>query len=236
MKRRQKQGNPRLAVGYVRCSKKEQKLSPAAQSEQLEAWASREGIELLAVFFDVGVGGKTPIADRPGLLAALAALPSMSAGTFVAANRSRVGRLIELTRSIEREALKLGAVLRTADGMSDNDDDAGHIQKGVDDLLNELELRRIRARTKAALAVLKARGLRVGSVPYGMQVATDGATLEPSPAEQQVLALVAELHAAGISTRGIARELAVRGVLSRTGRPFSQTQVMRILRASAIAA
>jgi site-specific DNA recombinase len=229
MKRRQKQGDPRRAVGYVRVSTKEQKWGPSAQGEALSAWAAREGVELAVVFIDIGAAGDTAIADRPGLVACLAALESMSAGTLVAANRGRVAREIEIIRSVERQSLKLGAVLKTADGMSDTDDEAGHIRKGFDDLLNEAELRRIRARTRAALAVKKARGERTGGVPYGWQVGADGARLDPVPAEQAVLGLARDLSTAGLSTRAIVAEITTRGIRSRNGRPFNQTQVQRIL-------
>ena len=87
----------------------------------------------------------------------------------------------------------------------------------------------IRARPRAALAVKKARGERTGELPYGSRVAADGVRVEADEAEQGVLAVVRELRAAGLSQNKIAAMLASRGLLSRAGRSFGQTQVSRML-------
>jgi hypothetical protein len=57
-----------------------------------------------------------------------------------------------------------------------------------------------RARTKAALAAKKARGERVGSVPFGYTL-TEGGKLAPEPVEQVVAGKVRELRASGLSLR-----------------------------------
>jgi DNA invertase Pin-like site-specific DNA recombinase len=84
-------------------------------------------------------------------------------------------------------------------------------------------------RTAAALAVKAERGERVGAVPYGYALATDGVRLEVVPAEQVVIAAARTLRAAGCSLRAIANKLAARGYVSRTGRPFAAMQVSRML-------
>jgi hypothetical protein len=53
--------------------------------------------------------------------------------------------------------------------------------------------------------------------------------LVEDPAERGVLAVVLELRAAGLSQRGIVAELTARGLVSRTGQAFGQTQVARML-------
>jgi hypothetical protein len=53
--------------------------------------------------------------------------------------------------------------------------------------------------------------------------------VEADNAEQGVIACVRELRAAGLSHRAIVAELAVRGLVSRTGGAFNQTQVARML-------
>ncbi len=71
----------------------------------------------------------------------------------------------------------------------------------------------------------------MGEAPYGFRVAADGVHLERDEAEQGVLACVRELRASGLSQRAIVRELAARGLVSRAGKPFGQTQVCRMLAA-----
>lgn len=90
----------------------------------------------------------------------------------------------------------------------------------------------IRSRTRAALAAKRARGERIGTVPYGYRVAEDGLHLVVDPREQAILASIHQLHGAGLSQRAIVAHLAGRGVVGRRGAPLQQTQVARILRSA----
>ena len=90
----------------------------------------------------------------------------------------------------------------------------------------------IRQRTRAALAAKKARGERVGTLPYGYRLAADGLHLMADAAEQAVLTSVRQLAREGLSQRAIVAQLAERGVVGRKGVPLQQTQVARILRAA----
>jgi DNA invertase Pin-like site-specific DNA recombinase len=87
----------------------------------------------------------------------------------------------------------------------------------------------IRARTKAALAAKKARGERAGTIAYGFRLAADGVKVEMEEAEQGVLSVVRELRCAGMSQSAIVSALAARGLVSRSGGAFNQTQVSRML-------
>jgi site-specific DNA recombinase len=225
--------NPRLAVCYVRCSKDEQKLSPEAQRAAVEAWAAREGVQVAAWCIDAGVCSVTPVDERPGLCAALGALREHRAGLLVVAKRDRIARDPMLTRAVEGEAARMGArVVSAAGEASGGTAPADVMMRGVVDLFAEYERGLIRARTKAALAAKAAKGERVGAVPYGYRLAADGVHVEADEAEQAVLAVVRELRAAGLSQRAIAGELAARSLQSRSGRPFGQTQVCRMLGAA----
>jgi hypothetical protein len=88
-----------------------------------------------------------------------------------------------------------------------------------------------RALTKAALAVKKSRGERLGGeLPYGWQLAADGVTLERNEGEQAVVEAVRTLRAEGLSLRAIGTELERRGLMARTGRGWHASQVSRIVR------
>ncbi len=105
------------------------------------------------------------------------------------------------------------------------------MMRGIVDDYAAYERDLIRAPTTAALAAKSAKGERVGGVPYGFTVAADGVHLEEDAEEQTTLALVRELRAGGLSHRAIVGALAARGLVSRTGKPFIQTQVARMLAA-----
>lgn len=195
---------------------------------KLERWAAREGVTLVAVFVDHGVSGGDKLHDRPGLLAAVAALQDTGSGVLLAANRSRLARDVQIAGTIEAEASKAGARVRTTDGRSDATGSAGVITKGLDDLLSHWERVVISERTTAALAVKKTRGERVGDIPYGSRLAADGKTLEPDANELAGLALMRELRARGLSLRAVVAELNARETPARGSR-WHLTTVARLL-------
>ncbi len=221
--------SPAVAVGYIRVSTSDRALGPEAQRAAIEAWAAREGVQVAAWHVDAGVSGASPIGDRPGLLGALAALRTHGAGVLAVAKRDRIARDVVVAASVERAAAAAGSRLVSVDGVGNGDAPADAFMRTVIDGAAAYERALIRARTKAALGVKKTRGERAGTVPYGFRLAADGVRLEADDAEQGVLSAVRELRAAGASHRAIVATLAARGLVSRAGRPFAQTQVARML-------
>ncbi len=231
MRKRARLGCPLVAVAYVRVSTEDQNLGPQAQRGAIEAWAARHAVRIASFHEDAGVSGAAALDRRPGLVGAIEAIPAADAGILVAAKRDRIARDVVVAAMIERAVVAAGAVIRTTDGSSDATGPEGTMMRGIVDVFAAYEREVIRARTRAALGVKKSRCERVGEIPYGFRMASDGVHLEESPAEQAVIALVRGLHAEGRSQRGIAAELAARGLLSRVGRPFGKTQIARILAA-----
>lgn len=229
MTKRTRTGNPLIAVGYVRVSTEDQNLGPDAQRTALEQWAQRVGARLISVHEDHGVSGATPVTDRLGLLAALGALRDTGAGVLVAAKRDRFARDQVVAAMVEKAAEDAGACVRTTDGSSDVTGPEGMMMRGIVDVFAAYEREVIRARTRAALGVKKARGERVGEIPYGYRLSEGGTKLEEHPGEQAVLAAVKTLRAEGLSQRAIVSALADRGLLARSGKPFGQTQIARML-------
>lgn len=226
-------GNPAVAVAYLRCSKStEQHLSPAAQRVQIEAYAAREGLAIVAWFCDDGVSGGADITQRPALLAALSALRAHDAGTLLVLRRDRIARDPYIALTIERAAAAAGARIVCADGAGNGDDPSAVLLRGMLDLFAAHERSMCKARTRAALATKKARGERIGTVPYGYNAGPDG-KLVPNAAEQGVIACIRELRAAGLSLRAIETELAKRGILSRSGQhPLSLPTICKLARAA----
>jgi DNA invertase Pin-like site-specific DNA recombinase len=99
----------------------------------------------------------------------------------------------------------------------------------------ELERGLVVERTVFAMAHKKELGQRVGEIPYGLRLSTDDVTLLPDDGEQAVIAAVREARRRGLSQRAIAAELARQGFVSRTGKPFGQTQIARILKTCQVA-
>ncbi len=222
-------GNAKIAIGYLRVSTEGQDLGPEAQRAAIESWAARQGVQVTAWHTDRGVSGGADLADRPALVAALGELRACGAGVLVVAKRDRLARDVYIAGAIERAVGQSGARVVCADGTANGDTPADAFMRTILDGAAEYERALIRARTKAALGAKKARGERAGTVAYGFRLAADGVRVERDEAEQGVLAVVAELRAAGLSQRAIVASLAGRGLVSRSGGAFNQTQVARML-------
>jgi DNA invertase Pin-like site-specific DNA recombinase len=146
------------AVAYLRASKDEQRLSSHAQRTSIESWATREGVRVAAWCTDQGVRSVSPIAERPGLREALAAIREHRAGVLVVARRDRIARDVVLAALVDRAVTTAGARLVSASGEGNGDSPADAFIRTVIDGAAQCEHGLIRARTCAALAVKRARG------------------------------------------------------------------------------
>jgi DNA invertase Pin-like site-specific DNA recombinase len=225
-------GDPKVAVGWIRVSTEEQRLGPEAQRAAIEVWAQREGVNVVAWYCDQGVSGGSDLDERPGLIAALGALREHSAGVLVIAKRDRLARDVYVAATLERAIAAAGARVVCADGVANGDSPADEFLRTILDGAAAYERGLIRARTRAALGAKRARGERVGSVPYGYRLAEDGRTLRQDDAERAVVDWVLALRSAGLSLRAIVEECRLNGVKSRAGRAFTKTKVERIIRAA----
>lgn len=230
--RQAKPGNPTAAIAYLRCSTARQDLSPEAQRKAIEKWANTHGVNVLTYHFDRGVSGTADIEQREQLVAALANLKTSKAGVLVVARRDRLARDGLVAQLIERAASQVGAVVVSADGLGNGDDPADRLLRGILDHVAAYEAALIRSRIRGALAVKKARGERVGAVPYGWALHHDAIHLVPVRKEQVVIELASKLRLQGATYRAVAGELRRLGHVSRTGRVFDPQQVRRMVRAA----
>lgn len=228
--RRVKPGDAKRAIGYLRVSTDEQRLGPEAQRAAIATWASREGVKILSWHEDAGVSGGSELEERAGLIAALGELRAESAGVLVVARRDRLARDVAVAVAIEKAVARCGARIVSADGVANGESAADDFLRTILDAAAAYERALIRARTKAALAVKKANGFRVGAVPLGYQVAGDGKTLEPCDAEQDAAREAKKLRAKGRSLRGIAADLLTRGHRPRRGAKWHPEQVRSLLK------
>jgi DNA invertase Pin-like site-specific DNA recombinase len=97
--------------------------------------------------------------------------------------------------------------------------------------VSQWEREAIGERTRDAMHHKRAKGERIGTVPFGSQVAADGVQLEADAVEQAVLARMQGLQAAGSTTRQIAAQLTREGLTTRRGTPWRFQYVAQALRA-----
>jgi DNA invertase Pin-like site-specific DNA recombinase len=92
------------------------------------------------------------------------------------------------------------------------------------------EAETIGERTRAALDVKREKGQRIGGIPFGYQLAADGAQLELNRSERRIIEHIRLRYEQGYSQRRIVNELKHMGFVGRTGKPLSLMQVQRILK------
>lgn len=219
----------RTAVAYTRVSTDDQQLGPAAQRAAIEAWAAREGIEVVGWHIDHGVSGAARLDRRPALMSAVAGLTRGS--VLVAAKRCRLARDVVAAATIERLAAKAGATVATADGVGAGDGPEAALLRTMVDAFAAYERAIIRSRTSAALRAKRARGEAAGGTPRYGEDHVQG-KVRPNDREGEAMARIAQLHIEGLGCRRIAAALGAEGFPCR-GKSWRPGTVAKIIRRQA---
>ena len=181
-------------VAYLRVSTEEQADSGAgleAQRAALTAEAERRRWQLVETFEDAGVSGKA-LTGRPGLVAAVAAVESGRADALAVAKLDRLSRsLLDFAALMERSR-KRGWALVALDLGVDTSTPSGEMLANVLAVFAQFERRLIGQRTREALAVKRAQGVRLG---------------RPRTMPAKVRARIRREHEAGRSLSSIAARL-----------------------------
>jgi DNA invertase Pin-like site-specific DNA recombinase len=220
---------------YCRVSTEEQAsegVSLEAQKAKAEAWAALNGYTVAGVFTDAGLSGSRAD-NRPALQDALAAACGVRGAALVAYSLSRLARNTRDALDIAKRLERAGVDLVSLSEKIDTSSASGRMVYRLMANLSEYERDQIAERTKAALQQKKRKGERVGTVPYGWELAADGVQLVEVAEEQAVLAIVRELRAAGMSMRTIAEELTKRGIQTKKGgATWKHSTIQGLLRAA----
>lgn len=197
-------GRKNRVVGYVRVSTDEQTssgLGLEAQRAAIEVECARRGWELVEVYEDAGVSGKS-MAGRPALGAALEAVRSHRAGALVVAKLDRLSRsLLDFSMLMVRSQ-KEGWALVILDLGVDTTTPSGEMIANVMATFAQFERRLIGQRTKDALAVKKRQGVRLG---------------RPRSLDDSLVKRIKRERKAGKSLRAIATDLNDGGVPTAHG-------------------
>lgn len=213
-------------VAYYRVSTDRQGRSGLgldAQRSAVHAFLNGGRWKLVGEFTEVETGKR---ADRPQLTEALAAC-RVHGATLVIAKLDRLARNAAFLLSL-RDA---GVEFVCADMPF-----AERLTVGILALVAEKEAEHISARTKAALAEAKRRGVKLGGRPGNLRNRAEGAAKSAAVRAQKaadkaadLAPMVKELESQGHSLRAIARELTVRGIPTSRGGAWTATQVQRLL-------
>lgn len=221
--------SPQRLVAYERVSTARQGASGLgleAQRKAIENFAESRGADVLARFIEVESGRK---ADRPELLKALHHA-KVTGATLVIAKLDRLSRNAAFLLALRDSGVRFVAV---------DMPEANDLTVGIMALVAEAEREAISRRTKEALAVAKARGVKLGN-PNGAEslrrAGKGGAALRAAVASNaeafaaDLAPVLAAIRAEGhTSLRSIAAELTARGIRTRRGGRWSVGNVERIL-------
>ena len=208
-------------VSYVRVSTKAQGVSGLgleAQAAAVRAYVDQAGGEIVENFIEIESGAKD---DRPALAQALAYC-RRTKSTLLIAKLDRLGRSVRFVSTVMDSGVDFRAV---------DNPHATRLTMHILAAVAEHEREAIAARTKAALAAAKARGVRLGAPDPKIGAARSQA-VRASKANQRaenVAPIIASVRAAGISSlREIAAALNARGVKSPSGGQWYAASVARV--------
>lgn len=222
-------------VGYLRVSTDQQTesgLGLEAQNASIAEYAKKLMITDYPIFRDEGLSGTLALDKRPGMLESIARLTKGS--LLVVAKRDRLGRDPMVLAMIESAVKRKGArIVSVAGEGTESDDPSSILMRRLVDAFSEYERLIIGARTKSALKAKSDKGQRVGHIPFGKKLASDGIHLEPSSTESNALCMMRELRACKASVRDIAHVMNNKGVLNR-GSSWNHASVHRILKSAEV--
>lgn len=214
-------------VTYYRVSTQRQGrsgLGLEAQQTAVTAFLSGRDAQVIGEYQEIESGRKS---DRQQLAAAML-MCRMTGSVLLIAKLDRLARDAHFLLGLEKSGIEF---------MAADMPFANRLTIGIMALVAEEEAKAISARTKAALAARKARGLPLGNVASlrpadhaGSDRARAAWSKKAATHATMVLPAVQEMRAAGMSLRATARELTQRGFTTVTGGTWTATQVSAVLR------
>jgi len=210
------------AIGYARISREsEHGVSLEAQIAKIRAMAEVQGAELLDVIVDDGESAKS--LDRPGMQRLLE----------ITAKLDRITRSVkDLAELLERFSRRDVALVSVAESL-DTATASGRLVMNLLMSVSQWEREVIGERTRQALQFKKSMGQRIGGIPFGYRLASDGKHLERCEAEQAILCRMQNLRARHYTLREICDELNRSGYTTRKGSAWHHVYIGEMLKAAA---
>ena len=225
----------KAAIGYVRVSTDKQAsegVSLEAQEARIKSWCDANGYELVKVFVDAGVSGKT-IEARKGLKDALGSLKKDMA--LVSYSLSRLARstkdALEIADRVSKKKAHMVSLSEAIDGTTA----AGRMMFQMLCVLAEFERNLISERTSSALQHKKrTRKKYTNQTPYGFE-AIEGRLVEVQQ-EAQIVAEIQTARESGSTLQSIADTLNGRGIPTKTGKLWQPATIHLLLKRSTLVA
>ncbi|WP_158631992.1 recombinase family protein [Mycolicibacterium neoaurum] len=204
------------AVAYLRVSTDDQSTGIEAQRAAIDLIARSRGLVLVGEYLDENVSGTKDLSARPALSAAIAELDSNRADRLIVAKLDRLARDVVVAVQIDRAATRFGWSIVFGDLDIDTSTAAGKLQLSLFASVSQFERDRISERTREALAVKRAQGVKLG---------------RPVQLPDAVLKRIRKERKAGRSLRAIATGLTADQVpTARGGLIWQVSTIQRVLK------
>ncbi len=220
-----------IGVGYVRVSTKgqvEDGISLALQMEKIRAYAFLNDIDLVAIYGDPGISGKTA-KKRPGLQAVLEMARRKKITNMIVYKLDRFSRSTIDALTLSAELDKNSVAIHSITEKLDTKSAIGRFFFTILGALAEMERALISERTRDALRKKIRDGKQVSSrAPFGY-VYEDGLAI-PDQTEQSALEMIRKLkHGSDrLSLRKVAAILAQAGYLDRKGQTIGVSTMFKL--------
>ena len=221
------------AIGYIRVSTEQQAnegVSLEAQKAKIAAWCVTNGYELVNVFVDAGISGKS-MDKRPGLQDAMKSLKKGMA--LVSYSLSRLARSTKDALSIGETVAKRKADMVSLSEQIDTTTAAGKMMFQMLAVLAEFERNLVAERTTNALQHKKATNQKYTNItPYGFE-AIEGRLVQVQ-AEAAIVAEIQAARAGGNILQSIADNLNGRGIPTKTGKQWQPATIHLLMKRTAL--
>lgn len=216
-------------IGYCRVSSEEQAregLSLALQADKIQAYCDLNDYTLIEIITDAGISAKN-ISGRPGLKRALDMVMSDQADGLVAWKLDRMFRsTVDALQTAEQFRVN-GKCLMSITEKLDTGSAMGEFFFSLMASLAQMERRLTGERTKSILDGKKARGEFVGKPRFGFQ--SGGKLLKQDDSQQEIISMIHDLSAQGLSYRCIAQQLNDQSIPTKQAKCWTHKQISNIL-------
>jgi DNA invertase Pin-like site-specific DNA recombinase len=213
------------AVGYLRTSSAanvgEGKDSEKRQRQAIERHAKAAGFVVIDWFYDGAVSGADPVEARPGFAAMLARIAGNGVRTIIVETANRFARDLMVQEVGFAMLRELGITLIAADSPASFLDD-GPTSKLIRQILGAV------AEFDKAMTVAKLKGARDRKRREQGKCEGRRSYAERAP-EMVELAKALKSRGGRVSLREVSAELAARGYMTPSGKPYSASAVQSML-------
>ena len=219
------------AAGYTRVSTEEQAREGYgldAQKSAVEAYCKAQGWQLVEVYIEAGVSGKST-RGRGALARMLQAADAHAFDRLVFWKLDRLSRnlrdVLDLSDRLENAGVEIVSVQEGIDAGTAT----GRLQRNILGTLAEFERETITERIKEALAEKARQGELLGPIPLGYRRLEDGRIAIEEEEAAFIRALFTRYAVGDVSLRELATWARGRGARSTNGKPFDRLNLRKLL-------